>query len=195
LLKIAVTGGQASGKSTFCTYLKECGATTVSADLIAHQLLSPDTSLGQRVINLLGSEIISNNKINRAKVANIVFKDPEKLNCLENILHPAVMQKIDESYQEAKKKEKSTLFAVEIPLLFEVGAEKSFDATVAIIADEKSRLKHSDMTPEQFYMRNQRMMSSEQKAKRADYVIINNGSQRDLKMAAIALYEKLTKRA
>ena len=86
LLKIAVTGEVASGKSTVCNYFKQLGAYVVDADEIAHKLLSSkQTPVGQKIIKFLGTDILEKGEISREKIADIVFDDLEKLEILDAI--------------------------------------------------------------------------------------------------------------
>ena len=94
LKKIAITGGLSAGKTTVCQLFKECGAYVMSADEIVHRLLSPHTRIGQQVIALLGSDILSGAEIDRKKVSEKVFPYPDKLRALERIIHPAVFDEI-----------------------------------------------------------------------------------------------------
>ena len=135
LKKIAVTGGLASGKSTVCALLKKRGAYVVSADEIVHQLLSPHTPLGQQVIKLLGSDIVNNHQLDRKKIAQIVFSNPQKLEALEKLLHPQVLNEIDTAYEKIKHRSDYRCFAAEVPLLYEIGAEKRFDLVIGVVAD------------------------------------------------------------
>ena len=99
LKKIAVTGNVASGKSTVCLFLKECGAYVVNADSIVHKLLSPETTLGKSIINLLGYDVIIDGQFDRRAIAEKVFKDYSLLKDLEKILHPEVQKEINKEYQ------------------------------------------------------------------------------------------------
>ncbi len=136
LRKVAITGGVASGKSTVCELLKRLGAHVASADAIVHKLLTPRTDLGQQVIRLLGPDIVNEQQIDRLFVANKVFHDFSLLQALEAILHPPVFEEIERLYQEAAEA-RAPLFAAEVPLLFEVGAQTRFDLSVAVFADEE----------------------------------------------------------
>ncbi len=191
LKKAAVTGGVSCGKSQFCTYLEELGAYVVSADNIVHQLLSPETNLGKRVINLLGPEILTDNQINRKAIANKVFNNPQLLQALEQIIHPEVFLEINKEYEKAKKQH-AKLFVAEIPLLFEVGAEGLFDATIAVIANKKQCLERFIENEASYNGRMSRQLSSEEKAERANYVIPNNGSLEDLRVEAKKTFIKIT---
>ncbi|MEC7839918.1 MAG: dephospho-CoA kinase [Chlamydiota bacterium] len=194
LRKIAVTGGISSGKSLFCLYLKELGAFVVSADRIVHQLLSPKTNLGKKVIKLLGPEVLTNNEINRDTIAQMVFNDSQLLQSLEQILHPEVFLQIDKEYTEAKK-QGAKLFVAEIPLLFEANGEAFFDATVTITSDEnrciERFIKKTARNEEQYHARMARQLPQREKAERANYVIYNNGSKEDLRVEAVNFFENI----
>ena|ERR1700722_11642684 len=194
LKKVAVTGGLSCGKSLVCCILKEIGATVVSADEIVHQLLSPKEPVGQQVIKLIGPDIVVNEQIDRFKIAKKVFNQPALLHSLEQILHPEVQHEIERRYQQAVLDGKSGVFAAEIPLLFESDSGH-FDATIAVISDLnlcKQRFKESTgYEEEEFEKRMARQLTLEEKAKRATFVINNNGSKEDLRQAVIAIYTQL----
>jgi dephospho-CoA kinase len=197
LRKVAVTGGLSSGKSTVCRVFQELGAYVVSADSIVHQLLSPDTSLGQKVIKLLGRDIIANDQIDRAKIAQKVFNHPLLLRSLESLLHPAVRDEIEKKYENAAKAGKWPLFIAEIPLFFETDHKKSFDATIAVIADPEIAKQRFIQTTgygiDEFEKRNARQLNNEEKAKRADFIIINNGTLEDMQASVKIIFNNLVK--
>jgi len=179
LRKIAITGGIASGKSSVCRVFQELGAFVVNADAIVHELLSSNTSLGQQVIRLLGNDVFIDGKLSRRVIADKVFKDPEALHALEKLLHPAVLNKIEELYETACQSGTYAAFVVESPLLFEIGQDIFYDTVIAVIADEKrcqSRFCKAGYQPEEYVLRMKRQLSVQEKARRADYVINNNGS-------------------
>jgi dephospho-CoA kinase len=198
LPKIAVTGGLACGKTSACRFFAELGAYVVSADEIVHQLLSPKSTLGQQVIGLLGREIINDHKIDRAQIAKKVFKDPKLLISLEKLLHPVVRHEIERLYQKTQKEQKAPLFVAEIPLLFEVEETMGFnyDYSVVILADPKICKRRfeaiSGYGEIEYDLRVVRQLSHQEKAKRADYVIMNNGSLEDLKEAVLKLFNIFT---
>lgn len=188
LRRVAVTGGISCGKSLFCRYLKEFGAYVVSADKIVHQILSPDTGPGKQVIELLGPSIVVNGHIDRGLVAKKVFDNPILLQSLEKILHPAVRKQIDDEYRQASAKGGFTLFVAEVPLLFEAGMEKDFDAVVAVVADEETcieRFKESTgYDAEEYRRRTKRQLSPKAKAERAAIIIYNNSTMEHLRAEA-----------
>jgi len=195
LLKVAVTGGLACGKSTVCQFLREMGAYVVDADAIVHQLLSSDTasssSLGKQVVGLLGSSIIVGNRIDRKKIAAIVFSDPNKLKELEKILHPAVLQEIKNRYNSVKENSAYTLFAAEVPLLYEANMEPYFDYVIAVSAAPAAAQSRSRLDQKQFDARMERQDSVASKASKADAIITNNGSLQDLKAQVARIIHQL----
>lgn len=193
LKKIAITGGVASGKTSVCQFFQELGAYVVNADRIAHELLKPDTDLGQQVIRQFGPEILHNGQISRRILADKAFKDQNQLHRLEQLLHPAVLKRIEELYLSAARG-KYTSFVVEIPLLFEIGAESFYDVVIVVLADEtsaKKRFTQAGFQNEEYDLRMRRQIKPEQKAAKAHYTIHNKGSLDDLKHEVIALNQKI----
>jgi dephospho-CoA kinase len=230
LKKIAVTGSLGAGKSTVCSLFQEFGAYTVSADQIVHQLLSEPIlpasknlntsqevvlSIRQKVVALLGNEILYDDKdektknlrINKTKVANIVFDDKTKLEALTKILHPIVMNTIEKEYQKALQAHTQTLFVAEVPVLFEMydqepelkkRYEKWFDATLCVVCDKETAQKrflnktHDQEALTNFNKRSKMQLSEEEKVKRSDYILANNGRQ-ELQQQVLSLYNTLIK--
>lgn len=197
LLKVAVTGGLSSGKSSVCRILKKLGADVVSADDIVHLLLSPKTKPGQQVMQLLGDDIVVNQLIDRSKIAKKVFKHPELLKALEKILHPAVLDNIQEEYRKKKESRTSTLFVAEIPLLFEANMESYFDKTIVVQAEPECCAKRfqasTNNSLEEYQLRASHQLPIGEKAKRADFVITNNGSFEDLELQVELIYNQINK--
>lgn len=190
LKKIAITGGIASGKSTVCRFFQELGAYVVNADAIAHQLLCPDTDLGQQIVREFGHEIIVNGQISRKMLADRTFKNPEKLERLEGLLHPAVRQKIEELYEAACNEGLHSSFVVEVPLLFEVGSEANYDVVIAVLSSEvhaKLRFEQAGFQKTEYDLRMKRQLKPETKAAKAHFIISNNGSLEELRNEVIKL--------
>ncbi len=196
LKKIAITGGVASGKTSVCHFFQKLGAFTVNADAIVHELLVPDTDLGQQVIRQFGPEVYQNGKIDRKVLAEKAFEDPQQLERLEKILHPAVLRKIEELYAAACRSGTYASFVVEIPLLFEIQGEPFYDCTIAVLADEavaRRRFEQAGFKLIDYDRRMKRQLSPDQKAARAHYTIQNNGSLEDLKKQVVALNRTILK--
>lgn len=181
LKRIAITGGVASGKTAVCQFFQKLGAYVVSADALAHQLLDPQTELGQTLLKTFGNDILKDGHIDRKALGNKVFSNTKQLRKLEALLHPPVLAEIEKRYKEASKSGKYTLFVAEIPLLFEIGNESFYDATVAVIAEKaKQRFVAKGHTPEEYEIRMAHQLSPREKAARADYVLTNNGTLKTL---------------
>lgn len=195
LVKIAVTGGLACGKSTVSHFFKELGAHVVSADEIVHQLLSPNTILGKQVIKLIGLDIVVNHQIDRARIASKVFNNPKLLSELESLLYPAVYEEMNKLYQQAQQDPQAKLFVAEVPLLFEAGFDYFFDAVVAVTADDNiSQQRFQKSTGydlEEYKKRATRQFNTTEKARRADFVIVNNGTLTELRKAVKQLFNQL----
>lgn len=190
-----MTGGLSSGKSTVCQFLTELGAYVVSADEIVHNLLSSDPNVYQKVVDLLGSDVLVNNQLNREAIAEKVFSQPKMLHSLESILHPLVLLEIELKYQTVKNDPRYNLFVAEIPLLYETQNEILFDAVIVVLAKEtlckKRFLKEKRKDPAKFTQRMLRQMPLQEKAAKAHFVLLNNGNLANLKNEVLKLASKL----
>lgn len=184
-----MTGGLASGKTTVCHLLKERGAYVVDADALVHGLLVPESDIGRQVINLLGREIVINHQIDRKKISDIVFSNPEKLKSLEAVLHPAVRAEIKRLFEQVKG-EKYRFFVAEVPLLYEAGMEKDFDAVIVISCGQAlARSRYPD--PQEFDRRSRFQLSAQSKGSRVSFVVSNRGDRAALVQQIDNLIPKL----
>jgi dephospho-CoA kinase len=193
LLRIAITGGIASGKTSVSRVFQELGAYVVIADAIVHELLAHDTEICQQIARLLGPDVLVDGQLSRLAIADKVFKKPDALHDLEKVLHPAVLNKIEELFRSAATGTYSA-FVVEFPLLFEIGQEKIFDITIAVDSDEslcKKRFIQKGFTEEEYERRMQRQLKPKAKMRQANYVIVNNGSLEDLRKQVREIYQHI----
>ncbi len=188
--KIAVTGGLATGKSTVCRFLKELGGYVINADEIVRQLLTAENPVGLQVIKLLGPVIITNHQIDRKKISNIVFSNPTKLQALESILHPAVRNEINHSFENIRNNNTYRFFVAEVPLLYEAQMENEFDTVIAVVADEKTA-KERSASEDEFERRSRFQLPSAAKSVKATYTIKNDGDLSTLKAQVAALIPHL----
>jgi dephospho-CoA kinase len=183
---IAVTGPLASGKSTIVDLLGELGAETVSADEVVHYLLAEDDETIACVVERFGEGVRGENGIDRKALGRVVFGDAEGLSDLEDMLHPRVRDETDRRAAGSG----ADLFVAEIPLLFEGGGEERFDLTVAVTAPEERRRAWAEergMEEEQRHAIEDRQFSQEEKARRADVVVENDGDLDKLREQARVL--------
>lgn len=186
---IGLTGGIAAGKSEALAAFERRGAAVLSTDKVTHDLLSND-GVREQLVERWGADVAPQGAIDRAKVAEVVFRDPAELKWLESVIHPLVGQHIAD--WRCSVPESARAGVIEVPLLFESGLERAFDATVAIAADPKTLARRmEDRAMAGSKAREERQLSAEQKAERADYVIHNDGTIEDLEEAIGGLLDRL----
>ena len=181
-IRVAITGGIGSGKSTFANYLASKGYVVINADDISKDILASDESIIKKIIKEFGNDSYKDGKLNKKFIAAQVFSNPAKLNKLNSILHPRVLQKID-TIIEKKYKDDKFVF-IEAALIYEADIEKKFDYVVLVTADFNIRLKRSvdsgKFYEEDFINRDNNQIPQEEKEKRADFIFSNNESKKDL---------------
>ena len=189
-MTIAVTGPFASGKSTFVRLLGDLGAETASADEIVHHLLQDDQRAIARVVERFGERVRGEKGVDRKALGREVFGDPEALADLEDILHPLVRSETDRRIEASG----ADLFVAEIPLLFETGRDEGFDFTVAVVvSEERRRAWAEERGVDEASLRGieARQLSGEEKAKRSDLVVQNDGDLDRLREQAEELGRKV----
>ena len=188
-MTIAVTGPFASGKSTFVRLLGELGAETISADEIVHDLLAEDEQTISRVVERFGSDVLKDRSVDRRALARKVFGDPEALRDLEDILHPLVRRETERRVDASG----ADLFVTEVPLLFEGESSGDYDYTVAVVVpEERRRAWAAERGVDEAALRaiEARQLPQEEKARRADIVVQNDGGVDKLKRQAEKLRER-----
>ena len=190
-MTIAVTGPFASGKSAFVGMLGDLGAHTVSADEIVHDLLRWNENAISDVSERFGEEVLGEEGVDRKALGRVVFGDPEKLSELEGILHPLVHDETDRLMSFCC----CEVFAVEIPLLFEAGRGDDFDHTVAVVVpEERQKIWASGRGVDEQTLRaiEARQLPPEEKARRADVVVQNDGGLDRLKEKAEQFWARIS---
>jgi dephospho-CoA kinase len=137
-----------------------------------------------------------NNQLNREAIAEKVFSQSTKLQSLESILHPLVLREIELKYQAIKNNPKYNFFVAEIPLLYETETEALFDVVVVVLAKEslcKERfLKKKKQNNAKFSERMSRQMPQQEKAAKAHFVLLNNGTLAELKNEVVKFASNCT---
>jgi dephospho-CoA kinase len=177
---VAITGGIGAGKTEALQAFARHGAATISSDDIVHRLLREDDDVRAALLERFGTGILDDaGNVDRAAISRIVFDDHKALAWLEALLHPRVVAEYL-AWREALASlpDPPTVSATEVPLLYEVGGEERFDVVVAITAPEEARRERSTVSsPEQ---RETRLIADEEKAARADFSYINDGTRQQL---------------
>ncbi len=180
--KIAITGGIGSGKSTVCDIIKEMGYPIFSCDQIYSDLLKDELFL-KGVSNVTGIPLLKTENgysLDRQGVSNAVFNDKQLRGKLESFTHPAIMQELD----LRMSKHKGIVFA-EVPLLFEKGFEKQFDAVIVVMRDVRDRISavkiRDGLSEENISARIKNQFDYENFAKTEHTLLYNNSDITELK--------------
>ena len=178
MIKVGITGGIGSGKSTVCKVFKVLGIPVFEADSAGKQLMNTDAELHARLIDLFGSSVyLPDQTIDRKYLSNLVFNTPSLLAQLNSIVHPAVRKAFENWYQS----QRSPYVLLEAAILFESGFYKQMDQTIVVVTDEAQRIerviKRDKITEEQVRQRIRHQWTDEQKIKLADFVIGNNDNE------------------
>jgi dephospho-CoA kinase len=178
-LAVAITGGIGAGKSEALFAFQKAGAATVSSDEIVHHLLREDAEVREELLGELGEGILGEDgAIDRARVAELVFGDRDKLAFLESVLHPRVAAEYLRWREQLDRLPNPPEVCVtEVPLLYESGAEARFDKVVVVTAPAKLREQRRRVRRDG---REQRLLPDAEKVKRADYAYVNTGSLEEL---------------
>jgi dephospho-CoA kinase len=188
-LTIGLTGGIAAGKSEALAAFERLGAATISSDAVVHELLDSEPLLG-RVTERWGEDVAPGGRVDRARIGEIVFADPDELKWLEGQIHPLVGERIG-SWLGSLGADVGVA-VVEVPLLFEGEMAPVFDTTVAVVtADEVRRARAEARGHTLVGEREARQLSQEEKAAHAEHVIENDGTLEDLERRLSALIVKL----
>ena len=178
-VSVAITGGIGAGKSEALKAFAEHGAAVVSSDEIVHQLLQTDEEVRAAVRDRWGAHVFKNTSdVDRAAIAEIVFRDRGELDWLEALLHPRVAREyLGWREEQAAKPHPPPLTVTEVPLLYEVGGESRFDKVVAISADPEVRAERRGVRVDG---RDDRLIPDEEKLRRADFAYVNDGTLEEL---------------
>lgn len=188
-LLIGLTGGIAAGKSEALAAFGRLGAETISSDAVVHELLDSEELRG-RLTERWGPDVAPGGTIDRGRVGEIVFERPEELAWLEGELHPRVGERID-AWRRSLDSE-TEFGVVEVPLLFEAAMADAFDATVAVVAEDRTRrARAAERGHTLVEERAARQLDQDEKAARADHVVRNEGSLEELEWELSELLAKL----
>jgi len=196
MYKLGVTGNIGSGKTTAAKILAEFGAEVSHSDDLAKDLIRRDPQLIGQIKARFGDDVYDRSGVLRpALLAERAFKDPAQQQILNQIVHPAVAQASQELMQSAQAKG-TTLFIMDSPLLFEAGADRLLDSVLVVVAAKQSRqdrvAQRSGIPAEDFNRRDKLQMPIEEKIKRAQHVIHNDGDIADLRIKLKILFDQIT---
>ena len=187
---VGLTGGIGAGKSEALAALSRLGAATISTDRVVHDLYE-DPAVRDAVVDRWGPSVVVEGRVDRAAVARCAFASDEERGWLEGLLWPLVGERVA-AWRAAESLRDPVALVVETPLLFEAGLEGNYDATIAIVADEKVRAARAGARGhEALNERTARQLSQAEKASRATYAVENSGTLRELEQELSGVLAKL----
>jgi dephospho-CoA kinase len=174
---IGILGGIGSGKSTVAAEFAKLGCEVIDADKIAHELLDEPT-VKKKIIGIFSRAVLdSSGKIERKKLAKIVFADADKLSSLNAVIHPLVLQRAEEIIEQCNRQRQVKAIVLDMPLLVEVGWEKRCDKLIFVDCEKKIRLKRAKkmgFDENQVKIRENFQISLDNKVDLADNTVENN---------------------
>ena len=174
MIKIGITGGIGSGKSTVAKVFEVLGIPVYYADDAAKKLMNGDAALKEKLIAVFGKEIYQDGILNRTHLSGLVFNNPEKLAQLNSIVHPATIVDAESWMQQ----QHSAYVIKEAAILFESGANKYVDKVIGVYAPIQLRIsrvmQRDNSTEDAVIARINKQMEEEKKMKLCDYVITND---------------------
>lgn len=196
MLKIGLTGGIGSGKSSVSDLFKEWGAYIFDTDTEAKRILDFNTTAQSELIAEFGTDVLNaNNQIDKAKLARIAFSDEDHQQRLNIIIHPYVFDVIDSTFDKVLATGKHEIFVVDAALIYESGAYTHMDYVLVVTSHLKIKtervMTRGGLTLDQFLQRVNLQWPDEDKVHMADFVIHNNGTIDQLDVEAKRIYDLL----
>ncbi len=189
---IGLTGGVGSGKSTALAALQRLGAATLSTDQVVHDLYETD-EVRALVVQRFGPETLRDGRIDRAALARLAFAAAEHREWLEQTLWPRVGERMLAWRAEQERlAPPPRALVVEVPLLFESGLDRGYDATIAVIADEATRDRRAAARGHHgLEQRVARQLSQQEKSQRATFTVVNDGTEAELEVSLSSILAML----
>ena len=192
MLKVGITGGIGSGKSTVSRFFSELGVPVYDSDQRAKSLMQHDDSIITKIKKEFGDNSYLNNQLNRSYIAEIVFKNELKLKQLNAIVHPVVRT----DFNNWLSQNSNAYFVIkEAAIMIESGAYKDLDKLIVVNANREHKIKwikkRDHLLLEDIENRIQNQLSDEIRNQYADFIIENSSSKKELKQQVLSIYNKL----
>lgn len=195
MLRVGLTGGIASGKSTVAARMRELGLAVLNADLLAHRLIEPGQPAYEEVVREFGRAVLSpDGSVDRKKLGEIVFRDPARRERLNGIVHPRVIEAREQQLKQMEAENPRGLAIVEAALLIEAGYYKKLDRLVVCSCrpeQQMARLRARGLTEEEARQRLAAQLPLEEKLRLADDVVDCSGTLAETQQQTDALVERL----
>lgn len=196
MLIVGLTGGVGSGKTVVSQTLREEGAYLIDADQIARELVEPNTSTWKELIQAFGKEILKEDgSIDRKRLAQRVFSNPEERNLLNQMIHPRIKEEINRRKEEILQRDPEAVIIIDAALLIELGDHREMDKVIVVFAPMEQRIERLERRDGMSREEAQKVISSqmpqEEKVKVADFVIRNEGTLEETKEKARKVFQEL----
>jgi dephospho-CoA kinase len=196
MLKIALTGGIATGKSYVLDRFRRLGVPCLDADELAHGVMAAGTEATSAIAARFGAEVLAaDGSVDRRKLGPIVFADPPARRELEAIVHPAVYRAVTAGLRGFELVGDGPFAVVAVPLLYETGAEKGFDRVIVTACapeTQLARLRARGLNEDAARQRLAAQWPTDKKTSRADYVVTTDGTFEDTDRQVGEIYRALT---
>jgi len=196
MVKVGLTGGIASGKSTVSEAFARLGAKVLDADEVAREVVLPGQPAWLKLRQAFGSEFfLPDGEVNRSKLRRLVFADPEARGKLNAIVHPEVMKEINRRFEQLTASAQDVVVVVDVPLLLEVGVAHRFDRVIVVYVTENVQIKRLRQRDGLSLEGARRALSTQmvlnKKVEQADYVIDNSGTRDETQAQVEKVWQEL----
>lgn len=196
MLKVGLTGGIGSGKSSVSDLFEELGVPVIDTDVIAHDLVNNNEAILQQISDVFGVDILKiNGELNRKKLAQIVFHKKENKQSLERILHPEIKSEVIRQVKKLNSRQKPPAYVIiVVPLLIEAKYHDIIDRVLVVIADEAVRVarvqKRDNRSASDIRAIIKNQIDDSKRLDQADEIIENNSNIREIEKQVKVLHEK-----
>ena len=196
MLRVGLTGGIASGKSTVSAMFRDLGCQVLDSDAITRDLFQPGNPVNKAVAAAFGHQVVADDgSINRKVLGEIVFKNPEQRLKLNSLVHPAIKERQSAFLEAVGSQDIHAIAIIEAALMVEAGTRADYDRLIVVsclpeVQRERLRVR-SGLTAEQIDSRIASQMPMEEKIKVADFVIDNSGDVAETRRQVGEVFEKL----
>ena len=196
MLKVGLTGGIGSGKSTASKFFEKLGAFILDADKEAKNLLEKNEIVQHEVISEFGTDIINTTgKVDKNKLARVAFQDVDHQRRLNSVVHPYIYDLIDKTFDKVLSDGKHAVFIIDAAMIYESGYDIHLDYIIVITAQLKNRMERAlarkTLTREEILKRIEFQWPEEEKVGMADFVIHNDGTEKELNDNIKSIINKL----
>jgi len=197
MLKVGLTGGIGSGKSTASRYFESLGAFVLDADEEVKSLITSNETVQYELISEFGTDIIDGTgRVNKKKLARIAFQDEDHQQRLNSVVHPYIFNLIDKEFNRVFNDKKHGVFIVDAALIYETGFDAHLDYVIVVTAHLKNRMERAlgreTLSREEILKRVGFQWPEEEKVNMADFVVHNDGTEVELQKNIESLIKKLT---